>query len=155
MITAASKPPKAKSGSISPVPPPLQFATEVHNQHTANHSSTTQNVKFSSQSSSFAQKSFQARKGVQVLPVLNQPVQLQEPGIMHKSTGQDHVDHFESNEADHFIEQLMKEAETDPKLRELTYGQSQQQSQPQTQYTQQPQRPGRTPLRSDFANRLY
>ena len=131
VITAASKPPKG--GSISPVPPPLQFASHEVN-HTANQQN---NVKFSSsQSSSAQQKSFQARKGVQVLPVLSQPVQLQEPGIKQQV---DHVDH-ESNEADHFIEQLMKEAETDPKLRELTYGQqSQYQQQQQSQFQQQQQ----------------
>ena len=157
MITAASKPPKAKSGSISPVPPPLQFASEL------NQTAATQNVKFSSSSSSTssAQKSFQARKGVQVLPVLSQPVQLQEPGVAPPNArNQDHVD---SNEADHFIEQLMKEAETDPKLRELTYGQSHQQqyqqhqSQQSQQYAQQyqpPQRPSRAPQRSEILNRL-
>ena len=142
MITAASKPPKVavKSGSISPVPPPLQFASHEVN-HTAN-SYQQNNVKFSSQSSSSVsaqQKSFQARKGVQVLPVLSQPVQLQEPGIRQQQQQVDHVDH-ESNEADHFIEQLMKEAETDPKLRELTYGQQSQyhqQQQHQSQYQQQ------------------
>ena len=161
VITPASKPPAPKvstikSGSISPVPPPLQFASHEVN-HTANNTYQQNNVKFSSQSSSSVsaqQKSFQARKGVQVLPVLSEPVQLQEPGVMQQQV--DHVDH-ESNEADHFIEQLMKEAETDPKLRELTYGQRQQQQQQQQQQYQQhyqeqqqqpPSRPSRAPQRS-------
>ena len=61
---------------------------------------------------------------------VSQPVQLQEPAAAGASVAEDHVDHKlsvdsrNSNEADHFIEQLMKEAETDPKLRELTYGSS-------------------------------
>ncbi len=65
---------------------------------------------------------------------------------LSKKTAQDHVDNkaatatsatshhqasIDSNEADRFIEQLMKEAETDPKLRELTYGNKQQTQQPQ------------------------
>ena len=46
---------------------------------------------------------------------------------LHQSRYQSHVDGsskytFDSNEADKYIEQLMREAETDPKLRELTYG---------------------------------
>ena len=52
-------------------------------------------------------------------------------GSLHQSRYQSHVDGtskaiaasaFDSSEADQYIEQLMREAETDPKLRELTYG---------------------------------
>ena len=85
-----------------------------------------------------------------MLPALNQPVQLQEPAkasvtnmskhaqVSSKKSARDHVDKasvaqtsIDSNEADQFIEQLMKEAETDPKLRELTYGHKAQQQQQQ------------------------
>ncbi len=67
---------------------------------------------------SSASNSNKVRAGsIRVLPM---PVQLQEP--QHHQSHKDHVDSINSTEADHFIEQLMKEAETDPKLRELTYG---------------------------------
>ena len=76
--------------------------------------------------------------GIQVLPMASFPVKLQEPppqvsieqtdsssqknqSRSSSKTGQKNV---ESIEADQFIEQLMREAETDPKLRELTYGKS-------------------------------
>ena len=124
----ASKPPKG--GSVSPVPPPTQFANEILvQQQSKNVSSSTSssNVKFSSSSSSKSTKT----GGVKVLPSpVSRPVQLQEPAAADASVADDHVDHKlsvdsrNSNEADHFIEQLMKEAETDPKLRELTYGSS-------------------------------
>ena len=57
---------------------------------------------------------------------VSKPVQLQEPPAVVTPVvpAADHVDtkSINSNEADTFIEQLMQEAETDPKLRELTYG---------------------------------
>ena len=82
--------------------------------------------------------------GIQVLPSTSLPVKLEEPPPQFS---QDKLDSssqkrtqrelqnqpipkavignhksMESMEADQFIEQLMREAETDPKLRELTYG---------------------------------
>ena len=99
---------------VQPVPPPTQFANEIAIQQQSKSISNSTNVKFSAQNSSKVTKT----GGIRVLPCpVNKPVKLQEPS--------DHVDHIrDSNEADHFIEQLMKEAETDPKLRELTYGSS-------------------------------
>ena len=120
----APKPPKG--GSISPVPPPLQFAN-FENASAVNKFSSSAAI--SSSSSYSAQSKFTSNvssqrsgTGVKVLPTLNQPVQLQEPTAALAITSKDHVDSINSNEADHFIEQLMMEAETDPKLRELTYG---------------------------------
>ena len=125
----APKPPKG--GSISPVPPPLQFANKdivsaINKTHNSS-SSAAAAVTYSAQSSS-SSKFSSHKTGVKVLPALSQPVQLQEPTSTKSKI--DHVDSINSNEADHFIEQLMKEAETDPKLRELTYGSSPNQQQP-------------------------
>lgn len=61
---------------------------------------------------------------------LKKPVKLEEPISTTKrvtkhddmARQQHHQLSIESLEADQFIEQLMREAETDPKLRELTYG---------------------------------
>ena len=119
---------------MSPVPPPLQFANNevAANQHSAA-KSVSSNTKFSA-SSQF--KSIQKTNigAVKVLPTPNKPVQLQEP-----FSSKDHVDSINSNEADVFIEQLLKEAETDPKLRELTYGKK-----PNENYPKQVTRPYRT-----------
>ena len=86
--------------------------------------------------------------GIQVLPSIQAPVKLEEPPVQvseermdrsrqeqrrnrqefqSRSTsnvGVKSQKSVESIEADQFIEQLMREAETDPKLRELTYGKS-------------------------------
>ena len=85
-------------------------------------------------------KKQQSWQGYQAQSVKAAPVKLEEPppppqhqnhasSSLHQSRYQSHVDgtsklSFDSNEADQFIEQLMREAETDPKLRELTYGSS-------------------------------
>jgi hypothetical protein len=180
---ALGKPPKA--GSVSPVPPPTQFAnsggdlkkssagsssvkysaqsqftsrsfsaSSQQQSKTSSSSSTTQQISSSQQSQQVKSSQYKTAPGsVRVLPALNQPVQLQEPNP-DRPAGRDHVDKvsINSNEADQFIEQLMQEAETDPKLRELTYGQQsqhqhhqhkqqkqQQQQQQQQQKTQQQQ----------------
>ena len=85
--------------------------------------------------------------GVQVLPVAALPVKLEEPppqpaqdkvvssssqirnqgefqNRSYAKAGKSYQKSVDSIEADQFIEQLMREAETDPKLRELTYGKS-------------------------------
>ena len=117
----APKPPKG--GSISPVPPPLQFANReavsASSVNKSQHISSSSSVSHHTAQSKFSSSSSHSKTGVKVLPALNHPVQLQEP--------KDHIDSINSNEADHFIEQLMREAETDPKLRELTYGSNQRQ----------------------------
>ena len=91
--------------------------------------------------------------GVQVLPSIQAPVKLEEPPVevsevdrsreeqrrnqqefhsrsSSSKAGTKNQKSFESIEADQFIEQLMREAETDPKLRELTYGNTGSNSQP-------------------------
>ena len=133
----APKPPKG--GSISPVPPPLQFAnSEIVSasasssvnkyQNSSSAFSYSAQTKLSSNSSSSSSHHHHQKTGVKVLPSIQtfQPVQLQEPAAAPAIAiaSKDHVDSINSNEADHFIEQLMQEAETDPKLRELTYGSS-------------------------------
>ena len=141
----APKPPKG--GSISPVPPPLQFANSEIVSSSKHQTSSSAAFSYSAQtkhssniSNSSSRHHHHQKTGVKVLPSLSQPVQLQEPAaaevaqavvsqaqkqhsaITNIAISKDHVDSINSNEADHFIEQLMQEAETDPKLRELTYG---------------------------------
>ena len=89
----ASKPPKG--GSVSPVPPPTQFANEILVQQQSKNqvsssSTSSSNVKFSSSSSSKTTKA----GGVKVLPSpVSRPVQLQEPAADGASVAEDHVDH--------------------------------------------------------------
>ena len=149
----APKPPKG--GSISPVPPPLQFAN-FENASAVNKFSSSAAISASSSSSYSAQSKFTSNvssqrsgTGVKVLPTLNQPVQLQEPTAALAITSKDHVDSINSNEADHFIEQLMMEAETDPKLRELTYGS------PKNQQFQQQQQQANLNETYPMINRYY
>ena len=152
ILAVAPKPPKG--GSISPVPPPLQFAnseivsSSKHQTSSSAAFSYSAQTKHSSNISSSSHHQHHQRTGVKVLPSLSQPVQLQEPAaaevaqavvsqaqkqhsaITNIAISKDHVDSINSNEADHFIEQLMQEAETDPRLRELTYGSSPNSAQP-------------------------
>ena len=136
LTVTASKPPKA--GSVSPVPPPSQFANE--SSALANQKfQKSEAASFSQSAHSFSSKSAAAsshssshsshRTGVRVLPppnFSNKPiVQFPKSNREPLKPIHDHVDSINSYDADQFIEQLMKEAETDPKLRELTYGRHQ------------------------------
>lgn len=111
----SSKPPKG--GSVSPVPPPSQFA----NYTTVDFSAKSAVNKSSQQQQQ--QKTTTYAGSVRVLPPV---VTLQEPvksnDHVATRTKTDSIHSASEDAADHFIEQLMQEAETDPKLRELTYG---------------------------------
>ena len=178
--------------SISPVPPPTQFATSVNSNNVSIQqlpsslqktetdsglakgeqystfssngakSSSSSSAKFFSYSKATKSETISSKAqqtnssstlssgavhgGIQVLPSAPRPVKLEEPPLqpptekLHPSTQKRSQEEFqtrsfaktgkvnqktvESIEADQFIEQLMREAETDPKLRELTYGKS-------------------------------